>query len=199
MSLPANLSELVVMKLMHILKVNPYTIFLKSLIDFLKLSEFYIALNSNSGLHQRTYNLPTASEVGAIWIEEQATDKSYTPHIQIYTHNKKTQIVNYYYGCYDQLQYPLLFPHGQNGWHCGIKKVKQTSNNFTSQNYCESEQLPSVMNMASIDCLLDMESEVLSKEKKNRQNVSCCEYYCYKLQIRERQPNETLHSGRVFQ
>jgi len=108
-------------------------------------------------------------------------------------------LVNYYYGCYDPLQYPLLFPHGQNGWHCGIKKVKQTYNISNYQIYCESEQLPSVMNMASIEGLLDMESEVLSKGKKKRQTVSCREYYCYKIQIRQKEPNETLHCGRLFQ
>lgn len=53
--------------------------------------------------------------------------------------------------------------------------------------------------MTSIDGLLDMESEVLSKGKRKRETVSCHEYYCYKIQIRENEPNETLHSGRVFQ
>lgn len=79
---------------------------MKSLIDIPKLFEFYIALKSDSGLDQRTYKLPTASEVGAIWIEEQTTDKNFTQHIQIYTHSNKSQLVNYYYGCYDPLQYP---------------------------------------------------------------------------------------------
>ncbi|KAG5570083.1 hypothetical protein H5410_059849 [Solanum commersonii] len=63
MTLPVNLSQSIVVNLMNILKANPYTIFLKSLTNVPKLSEFYIALKSNSGLDQRTYNLPTASEV----------------------------------------------------------------------------------------------------------------------------------------
>lgn len=35
-----------------------------------------------------------------------------------------TLIVNYYYRCYDSLQYPLLFPYSENGWHRGIEKIK---------------------------------------------------------------------------
>ncbi|CAA0842066.1 Unknown protein [Striga hermonthica] len=31
--------------------------------------------------------------------------------------------IQYYYGCYDPLQYPLLFPFGQVGWHQGIEKI----------------------------------------------------------------------------
>nr|XP_016491572.1 PREDICTED: uncharacterized protein LOC107811201 isoform X1 [Nicotiana tabacum] len=54
------------------------------------------------------------------------------------------------------------------------------------------------MNMCSIDGLLDMEAEVLQKGKRKRDNVSCREYYCYKLQIRDDE-NILLHAGRLFQ
>ncbi|KAG5605673.1 hypothetical protein H5410_027165 [Solanum commersonii] len=76
--------------------------------------------NRMADLDQQLYNLPTSSEIAPIWVEENYNTISHAPHFQIYTHSNKTQIVNYYYGCYDALQYPLLFPHGQNGWHCGI-------------------------------------------------------------------------------
>ena len=29
-----------------------------------------------------------------------------------------------YYGCYDALRYPLLFPFGKNGWHRNISRSK---------------------------------------------------------------------------
>ncbi|XP_069144240.1 uncharacterized protein [Solanum lycopersicum] len=198
MALSDNLNEIIVTKLIDILKVNPYSTFLRSLTALPNLSEFYIALNSSSNLDQRTHNLPAASEVGAIWIEDQLNDKISTPHIRIYTHSNRSQLVNYYYGCYDPLQYPLLFPYGQNGWHCGIKKIKKY-NYSNRQIYCEYEQLPSIMNITSIDGVLHMESKVLSKGLRKRETVSCREYYCYKIQIRDEEPNETLHSGRVFQ
>ncbi|KAG5604592.1 hypothetical protein H5410_026084 [Solanum commersonii] len=92
MTLADNLNELIVTKLMDILKHNPYSTFLRS-----------------------THNLPTASEVGAIWIEDELNYQIPTPHIRIYTHSNRSQLVNYYYGCYDPLQYPLLFPYDQNG------------------------------------------------------------------------------------
>ncbi|KAG5570211.1 hypothetical protein H5410_059977 [Solanum commersonii] len=124
------LNEYVVRTLMEILKINPYSMFLKSLIDVPQLFDFYIALKCDSGLDQRIYNLPTVSEVAGIWVEQDITNST-PPHIRIYTKSDKSQLVNYYYGCYDPLQYPLLFPYGQGGWHCGIKKIKCSSRTST--------------------------------------------------------------------
>ncbi|KAG5578001.1 hypothetical protein H5410_058135 [Solanum commersonii] len=97
--------------------------------DVPDLSNFYIALKSDAGLDQRVYNLPTTSEVAAIWVEKEFNEIGSSPHIRIYTRSNQSQILNYYYGCYDPLQYPLLFPYGQSGWHCAIKK------NNTSKRY----------------------------------------------------------------
>ncbi|XP_016472453.1 uncharacterized protein LOC107794475 isoform X3 [Nicotiana tabacum] len=60
-------------------------------------------------------------------------------------------------------------------------------------------KLPSVENICSIDMLLDMEAELLEKKKQKRNTVSCREYYCYKLQMRDDEENGVLHAGRVFQ
>lgn len=108
---------------MEILKINPYSIFLKSLINIPQLCDFYIALKSDGDLDQTIYNLPTASEVAGIWVEQDAQNYILTPHILVYTTSNKSQLVNYYYGCYDPLQYPLLFSYGENGWYCSIKKL----------------------------------------------------------------------------
>ncbi|XP_019230428.1 PREDICTED: uncharacterized protein LOC109211349 isoform X1 [Nicotiana attenuata] len=194
MACSMNINESIVKRLMNVLAVNPYSIFLKSPANVPKLSDSYIALKCDPCLDQRVYNLPTATEVAGIWVQDNSADIVFTPHIRIYTHSNKTQSVNYYYGCYDPLQYPLLFPYGQNGWHCGIKKIARTN-----QRYCKHEELPSVKNMCSIDGFLDMEDQVLKKGKRKRETVSCREYYCYKLQIRENDKNEVLHCGRLFQ
>ncbi|XP_070038425.1 uncharacterized protein [Nicotiana tomentosiformis] len=53
--------------------------------------------------------------------------------------------------------------------------------------------------MCSIDMLLDMEAELLQKKKRKRNIVSCREYYCYKIQMRNDEENRVLHAGRAFQ
>jgi len=70
-------------------------------------------LKSDAGLDKRVYNLPTASKVVGMWIEQDAENYILTLHIYVYTTKYKSQLVNNYYGCYDPLQYLLLFSYGQ--------------------------------------------------------------------------------------
>ncbi|KAF3665589.1 hypothetical protein FXO38_09507 [Capsicum annuum] len=56
-----------------------------------------------------------------------------------------------------------------------------------------------VKNMCSIDNFLDMEAQMLEQQKKKRNTVSCREYYCYKIQMRNDENDELLHTGRAFQ
>lgn len=57
-------------------------------------------------------------------VRQNINNHVFTPHIRIYTKSDRSQLVNYYYRCYDSLQYPLLFPYSENGWHRGIEKIK---------------------------------------------------------------------------
>lgn len=161
----------IVQELMDILQINPYSFFVRSLIHIPQLHNFHIALKCDSGLDQRRYNLPTLSEIAAIWDEDNDNTISHAPHIQIYTHTNKTQIVNYYYGRYDALEYPLLFPHGQNGRHCGIKKVPRPKN-VPTRYRADCEQLPSIRNHYSLDSYLEMEAQALEKSRRKRDTIS---------------------------
>ncbi|KAG5614680.1 hypothetical protein H5410_014504 [Solanum commersonii] len=94
MSCSNKLNEYVVRTLMEILKINSYSMFLKSLVDVPQLSDFYIALKCDSGLDQRIYNLPTVLEVAGIWVEQDITNSIPTQHIRIYTKSDKSQLVD---------------------------------------------------------------------------------------------------------
>ncbi|KAG5588307.1 hypothetical protein H5410_048741 [Solanum commersonii] len=73
MAYSVHISESTVKKLMTILSKNPYSIFIKSLMNIPTISDFCIALKCHSGLDQRVYNLPSASEVAGIWLEHDST------------------------------------------------------------------------------------------------------------------------------
>ena len=106
--------------LMRILESNPYTRFFKSLRDVADLENHKIVLNSNPSLDQRVYNLPTSSQVAAIWTESEGESLEKGPQIQVYSHSNTSHRIHHYFSCYDPLQYPLLFPHGKCGWRHGI-------------------------------------------------------------------------------
>lgn len=52
--------------------------------------------------------------------------------------------------------------------------------------------------MTSIDGFLNLENDILLKDKRKRDMISCHEYYSYKLQIRDDE-DIILHSGRLLQ
>nr|XP_009792308.1 PREDICTED: uncharacterized protein LOC104239379 [Nicotiana sylvestris] len=163
------------------------------------LQNFHIALNCDAGLDQRVYNLPTTTDIAAIQVDENDSDATHTPHVQIYTHSDNTHKINYYFGCYDPLQYPLLFPFGQGGWHCSIKKFRHPENIPRNRTLFDSEQLPNINIFSSVDGYLDMETQNLEQGKCKRNVVSVREYYYYKLQMRNDDEDEILHTGRLFQ
>ncbi|XP_027171842.1 uncharacterized protein LOC113771461 [Coffea eugenioides] len=92
--------------LMDILSNNPYARFFKDLSDVPDLEKHSVVLNCFPGLDQRIYNLPSASQVAAIWTEN------------------------------DDESYPLLFLRGESGWHHGIKRAykrKRTDHSFDEE------------------------------------------------------------------
>ncbi|PHT77873.1 hypothetical protein T459_15925 [Capsicum annuum] len=109
MARSAKLDECIVKNLMGLLKINPYSIFLKSLINIPQLSDFYIVLKCDVGLNQQTYNLSTTSEVVELWVERDATNYIFSPHIRIYTKSDRSRLINYYYDCYDPKFATVLF------------------------------------------------------------------------------------------
>lgn len=79
-----------------------------------------ILIRTSPTVDQRTYNAPTASQVAAIWIEGDASTGSSSVNIVVHGISGESHRVLHYYGCFDPLQYPILFPFGECGWHQGI-------------------------------------------------------------------------------
>ena len=81
-------------------------------------------IKSDPGLDQRRYNRPTSSEVAGIWIEDENGEHNADEEvdIRVYTKSGQSHKVKYYYGCYDPLQYVLMFPNGEPGWHGNIER-----------------------------------------------------------------------------
>lgn len=68
----------------------------------------------------RTYNLPTVSEVAAIIVGDM--DASFDKRdIVVETQSGLLQRISELHPSYLPLQYPLLFPGGEDGWRVGIK------------------------------------------------------------------------------
>ncbi|XP_071918919.1 uncharacterized protein [Coffea arabica] len=84
--------------LMHILSNNPYAKFFKNLRHVPNIDTYKIVLNCHPGLDKRVYNLPTASQVVAIWTEDDDESADRNIHIQVYTHSNASHRIEHYYG-----------------------------------------------------------------------------------------------------
>ncbi|KAG7977774.1 hypothetical protein I3843_05G047700 [Carya illinoinensis] len=90
--------------------MNPSII--AQLIDILHINPYSL---SDVGLDQRVFNVPTSSQVAAIWVENEDADQLRGRDIYVFSHSGGSHI------------YPLLFPLSDTGWHQGIQRVNRGS------------------------------------------------------------------------
>nr|KAJ0205166.1 hypothetical protein LSAT_V11C500246540 [Lactuca sativa] len=158
---------------------NPYARFFRNLSDIPCLDEYKIILKTIPTQDQRVYNKPDVAQV-----EGQENVEHSKRNIEVRTHSNEPKNVEYYYGCYDPLQYPLMFPFGELGWNQHIPKKsanEQTNNGIVT---CSTTKLISPMGITNVNDLLNMEES---------------EYYAYKLQIRKHDKSCLLLFGRLLQ
>ncbi|AQK78258.1 hypothetical protein ZEAMMB73_Zm00001d035059 [Zea mays] len=113
----------VIRQIVGILRGNPYSEHLRSMGHVENLDDYYIALNLDQTLNQKTYNAPLTSEVAAVWIEGSERRGQFSKSVMLHGKDRSNHGIRSYHGCYDALSYPLFFPKGELGWHANITKV----------------------------------------------------------------------------
>ncbi|XP_073317222.1 uncharacterized protein [Primulina huaijiensis] len=199
MYISSKFKETLTEKSICILAKNPYGKFFRSLNSIENLNDYKIALLADPATDQRVFNRPTVSQVAGIWLESNEENQYIGQHIQVYPKNKCTQIIKHYFGCYDPLQYPLIFPNGESGWHRNIKRLDKKQMKMHPRPTCDGEIINCIGNAANTEFFLDLEAQASGKNLSQRSTVSCHEYYCYKLQVRDNDRSFLLHIGRLLQ
>ena len=105
-----------------------------------------IKIRCDSRLDQMVYNTLLSSQVAVIWVDDDPSTNIKTCDISVYCHSSETSRVQYYFGYYDPLQYPFLFPHGDSGWHEGIARMNKR---ISHQSCSEIENLIDVCRINS--------------------------------------------------
>jgi len=112
--------------LIYILHENPYAKFFTSLRDYVIHDTTTTTINQNFVPDQRTYN-KHSSRRGSWNLGSPQTDVDHGPHILVHGKLNKSHLIKHYYGCYDPLQYPIIFPFGDYGWHLGLEKLPKNT------------------------------------------------------------------------
>ena len=98
--------------MIYILQENPYGKFFRALGDYVIHDTTTISINQNYGPDQSTYNKPSSEKLAGIWVDTPQSDAYHGPHMVVHGKSNKSHQIKYYYGCYDPLQYPIIFPFG---------------------------------------------------------------------------------------
>ncbi|XP_021739852.1 uncharacterized protein LOC110706262 [Chenopodium quinoa] len=130
---------------------------------------------------QRVYNAPTSNEVVVIWPETTSSSEFESPQILVTSQNDSSYRIKHYYGCYDPLQYPLLFPYGDCGWTQGLKKMSMGG---MQQLQSQSDPVSSCSVHTTEDLLDEEARRSNGGSSKADKHISAREYYAYKLQCR---------------
>ncbi|XP_074314952.1 uncharacterized protein LOC141651129 [Silene latifolia] len=184
----------IVNTLIQITQNNPYARFFRALRELPIDDNTQIRIHRNTVLDQRVYNAPTSDEVAVIWTDSSSSSESSTPHIIRIAKDNQTHRIMHYYGCYDPLQYPLLFPYGEGGWVQGLRKIAPQ---LTQGGVGAHNIIPSELNLTVADLLEDESNRLNQAYGPKDKVISCRRYYCYKLQ--NRPGNMLLRTGRSFQ
>ena len=83
-------------------------------------SNIKIVINENkrpSGEHSRRYNSPVSDEIAVLMPNDNVNNRDIVLHYR----DGGLLRISELHRSYDPLQYPLLFPHGTDGWHINLK------------------------------------------------------------------------------
>ncbi|XP_010490304.1 PREDICTED: uncharacterized protein LOC104768062 [Camelina sativa] len=138
-------------------------------------SNFHMRIISNRKTDGREYNIPTASEVAAL-IPGDIDASMDKRDIVLQKRSGKLLRIHECHVAYLALQYPLLFPRGDDGYRLGIKKTKITRGSKSNK-----------------------QTKNKDSKKKSQKDVSMRQWFAYRLQERKNEKHTLLRSMRLLQ
>jgi hypothetical protein len=146
-----------------------------------------VRLRVAPGLDKRRYNLPTADEVAVILPGSQ----SRAPR-DIVLRNRDGPLyqISDLHPAYAPLQYPLLFPRGENGWHPDM--VLHESTRQRENRLQQAQQRQERRNRRGLH------NNQPTRETRESRRLTLCRYVAFRIHSRAGEYNVLLHGGRLF-
>ena len=178
-------------------EINPY-------VQFWKNSAERIAENAQLTIRltmlnptvrdPRRYNRPTADEVAAIIIQPENDNEPLDRDIIIQRRNTgELRRISQHSPCYIPMRYPLIFPHGEEGWHPLIP--------LTDINLADNVNLHA-RRRTHINSDSENDNDMQDAPRHGRggsKRVSQSQYYAFQLEKRDDIFSPLLHAGRLCQ
>ncbi|XP_061395554.1 uncharacterized protein LOC133331174, partial [Musca vetustissima] len=94
--------------------------------------EHFIAIHADktpAGQHQGRYNAPTIDDVAILIVGEPTAPRD----IIIRRRDERVSRIAETHRSYDALQYPIIFPYGEDGYHFGLRQINTSTNEPTNK------------------------------------------------------------------
>ncbi|KAF6759185.1 hypothetical protein DFP72DRAFT_806875, partial [Ephemerocybe angulata] len=138
-------------------------------------NDIKVHLRLTPGLDKRRYNLPTADEVAVLLPEQGAATRGRNIILRTRQNGAFLDRISELHPAYVPLQYPLLFPHGTNGWHQSLTlEGGGTGRGGGDDNEGEND------------------------EQEDGRRLTLCRYTSYRIMFHQNEFNLLLRGGRLF-
>ncbi|XP_044735689.1 uncharacterized protein LOC123297922 [Chrysoperla carnea] len=126
-----------VQRILH--KYNQLIYIFKTTLDRMISDDYKIVIRADKrprGEHERRFNAPQVDEVAIVVVDNENTSRD----IIVHRRRKGLQRIAETHRSYDALQYPLIFLHGEDGYHFNIKQIHpetgiETNKKVTSKEF----------------------------------------------------------------
>lgn len=91
--------------------------------------DHFIAIHADKtpvGQHRGRYNAPTMDDVAILMVGDPVAPRD----IIIRRRNESISRISETHRSYDALQYPIIFPYGEDGYHFQLRQLHQTTRTF---------------------------------------------------------------------
>ncbi|XP_036340438.1 uncharacterized protein LOC118749766 [Rhagoletis pomonella] len=104
----------------------------KTALDQMPSDDYSVVIRADkapAGEHERRFNAPVTGDVAIVIVGTEFDRRD----IIIHRRNANVQRVSETHRSYDALQYPVLFPHGEEGYHFNIRQVDPSTSEATTK------------------------------------------------------------------
>ncbi|XP_036341751.1 uncharacterized protein LOC118751090, partial [Rhagoletis pomonella] len=104
----------------------------KTALDQMPSDDYSVVIRADKvpdGEHERRFNAPVTGDVAIVIVGTEFDRRD----IIIHRRNANVQRVSETHRSYDALQYPVLFPHGEEGYHFNIRQVDPSTSETTTK------------------------------------------------------------------
>ena len=165
-------------------EVSPYASYFKHAVDLMREQggiDVSMIIQADGCQDSRQYNLPTAPEIPVLLPGSGYSDVVANRDIVLHASGGGIKRITETHCAYDSLQYVLLFPLGNDGWHIGIPHSRDRGNVTALELYCYRMMLRNGVNHLHlsgrllhqhiVDMYTKIEQQHLNYIKTNQQKI----------------------------